>query len=250
MTKNIQKALLLTYLADSSTLFWQNYQQNLCQALKLLYQEDKISVVLPFEHKVLKHPDFTREWTNSVIILFNNPKLAEKISLEIIESLKKTDLFPKLNSADIMILQNGLDMFYPIKNGVMRESKMIQTVEYVFSKLEHRREYYEDQYKWSGPSMKSLHKRDMAGRFIGFEVEKRLYNTDKMPEWDLIHVIGFTNWQIFKSIPFFFSTWNKQAKKSFGKDMTFKKKLKEWKQIRLNIKSKAKQNMEGTLSKK
>jgi hypothetical protein len=247
MTKKIQKALFFTWLSNSDSSFWKNYQEYLYPILKHLYQTDQIQLVLPFEHKALKHPDFAGQWTNSAIILFEDSKLAEKLSLEIIEYFKDTSLFSQLNSADIMILQNGLDMFYPLKNGIEREPKMTQTLEYVFSDPKHRRQYYEDQYKWSGPSMKSLHKRDMTGRFIGFEVEKRLYNTKEMPEWDLIHVVGFTRWQIFKSIPFFFSVWNQQAKKAFGENVTFNKKLSEWKQIRLNIKSKCRQNVEATL---
>ena len=98
--------------------------------------------------------------------------------------------------------------------------------------------------------MADLHSRDKVGRFIGFEIEKRIYAPENMPEWDLVHVFGFTPWQMVKSIPFFLSTWNKHAKRAFGEDMTFKKKLAEWDDIRLNIKGPAEQKILFSLRKK
>ena len=135
-------------------------------------------------------------------------------------------------------------MFYPASNGSNRESGIQNTIEYVFSDKETRQQYYEDQYLWSGPAMADLHSRDKAARFIGFEVEKRLFNSENMPEWDLLHVVGFTRWQMIKAIPFFLGTWNKHAERAFGRGMTFKKKLAEWDKIRMNVKSAAKQNMD------
>ena len=138
-------------------------------------------------------------------------------------------------------------MFYPVKNGISRESKMKQTIEYLFSNVEARKVYYEDQYRFSGPAMKDLHSRDKAGRFVGLELEERITAIDNMPEWDLIHIIGFTKWQEIKAIPFFYSTWNKHAERAFGKGMTMKKKIAEWDKIRTNVKSTVKQNFDVTL---
>ena len=71
-----------------------------------------------------------------------------------------------------------------------------------------------------------------------------------MPQWDVIHFIGFTSWQEIKAIPFFSSTWNKHAARVYGEGMTFDKKVAEWETIRINIKSAATQHFSSTIPQK
>lgn len=244
-----RKALILTWDASSVEDFWKTYEKEFFPFLDNLHQKGKIALVLPFEHKALKHPDKAGVWTNCVIILFDK-NTDEELSNQIISTLQESELSSLFCTADLMRLQKGLDMFYPIKNGISKEKHLNQTIEYVFSQPEHREEYYAAQYLWSGPAMADLHSRDKAGRFIGFELDKRLFGSEIMPEWDVAHVFAFTTWQMIKSIPFFYGTWNKHAKRVFGEEMTFKKKLAEWDKIRLNVKGSAKQNMSLTLQQK
>lgn len=242
-------ALLLTWKTHKQSDFWKGYRASgLFNLLKTMHDNDKIELTIPLEHKPLSYIDETKKWTNCTIVLFNPEYDVERSSNEIVSFLEKNTMRDNLFAADIMRLQRGLDMFFPLRNGMDRESDLLLTVEYLFSNPKHREAYYQEQYKWSGPAMADLHSRDKAGRFIGFEMEKRLFGNEELPKWDLLHVVGFTRWQTIKSIPFFLSTWNKHAKRAFGGKMTFGKKLKEWDKIRVNVKSSATQNMKFTLN--
>ncbi|MEM1321584.1 MAG: hypothetical protein AAGG75_15105 [Bacteroidota bacterium] len=245
-----RKGLLLTWEATSSADFWQAYHQHLFPDLQQWHQRGDLLMVLPFDHPPLKHPDASGQWTHCTVLLFDAKADHQAISETLIASIKNSPLLPAFRAADLMQLQKGLDKLYPITNGYEREARLQNTVEYVFSNPEHRSTYYEEQYLWSGPAMADLHSRDKAGRFIGFEVEQRLSGTDTMPQWDLIHVFGFTRWQMVKSVPYFFPTWDRHARRAFGEGTSFKEKLKEWDKIRLNVKGRARQYMEGTLQAK
>ena len=245
----VKKAIVLTWEIKEQTTFWNNYESHFYPTIKSLYVKELIENVFPFEHKPLSHPDKAGHWTNCVIMMLPNEEYNPDIHSNIISAIEKSSLEKNFRSLDLMKMQKGLDMFYPHKNGIERELKLNQTIEYVFSKLEAREKYYEDQYRFSGPAMRDLHSRDKAGRFVGFELEKRLFGAQNMPQWDVIHIIGFTTWQNIKAIPFFFSTWNKHAERAYGKGMTFKKKVAEWNSIRTNIKSSTKQNFSMTLRK-
>lgn len=245
-----RRGLLLVWHTEDSNQFWATYKTTLQPLLTELHSNNDLSFAIPMAHKPLKHPDYSQTWTNSTLLFFNNTNEAESISQRIIEQIKESSLNDHFISADYMILQKGLDMFYSLSNGIKNERQLKQGVEYVFSKEEARQKYYEEQYKWSGPAMADLHKKGRVGRFIGFEVEKRLYGVENMPAWDLFHIFGFTPWQALKSIPFFKTTWNRIARTAFGEDMTFNKKIEEWNKIRLNVKANGKQNMSLTLQKR
>ena len=242
-----RKALIVTWESNDQKDFWKVYEQDIHPTIKDLHQKGFISQVLSFEHKALSYQDSELKWTNCIVLILTKETLSTESNSAFVSAIKKSAISENFRALDLVRIQNGLDMFYPKENGIAREPRMKQTIEYLFSKPNARKEYYEDQYKFSGPAMKDLHNRDKAGRFIGFELEKRITATENMPEWDLIHIIGFTNWQTIKAIPFFYGTWNKHAKNAFGEGMTFKKKIAEWNKIRTNIKSSTKQNFTMTL---
>lgn len=242
------KALAITWEATNSVEFWATYENSLHPFLGDLQQALVVSLVLPFEHKPLKHAGKEGVWTHCVIVQLHNQANSDYVSTLILKELQMSTLKADLRAVDLMHIQQNLDMFYPVSDGVKREPKLNGTIEYILSQPEHRKRYYQDQYNWSGPAMRDLHNRDKAGRFVGYEVEKRLFGDETMPAWDVIHVIGFTTWQEIKAIPFFHSTWNRHAERVWGKGMTFKKKLAEWEKIRINIKSSVQQNMPLTLT--
>lgn len=244
-----RKALIVTWEADGQDTFWNAYRNEIHPSIKTLHQKGLIDQVFPIEHKPLAYEYSKLGWTNCIVLMLSENHLDPKIDSALISIIKQSTLNSHFRALDLFKVQKNLDMFYPKTNGIIRETRMKQTIEYVFSKPNARKDYYEDQYKFSGPAMKDLHNRDKAGRFVGFELERRIISKENMPEWDVIHIIGFTPWQIIKAIPFFYRTWNKHAESAFGDGMTFKKKVSEWNEIRSNVKSNAKQNFEFTMRK-
>ncbi len=247
--KENRKALIVTWKTDDQNNFWETYSNEIQPSIKDLHQKELIGEVFPLEHEPLNYKNGKLNWTNCIVIMLSEGQYDPQIVSTLVATIKQSTISSHFLALDLAKVQKNLDMFYPKTNGMKREPRMKQTIEYLFSKPNARKDYYEDQYKFSGPAMKDLHSRDKAGRFIGFEIEKRIIAKENMPEWDLIHLIGFTAWQEIKAIPFFYGTWNKHAERAFGDGMTFKKKVAEWNEIRTNVKSKAKQNFQLTLRK-
>lgn len=247
--KENRKVLIATWKTDDQTKFWETYSNEIQPTIKDLHQKKLVGAVFPLEHKSLNYKDSGLDWTNCIIIMPSENQFDSEIDSMLISTIEQSTIKNNFRALDLARVQNNLDMFYPKNNGIKREPKMKQTIEYLFSNPEARKKYYEDQYKFSGPAMKDLHSRDKAGRFVGFEIEKRITAKEDVPEWDLIHLIGFTTWQEIKAIPFFYGTWNKHAERAFGDGVTFKKKITEWNEIRTNVKSSTKQNFELTLRK-
>ncbi|MEM9833571.1 MAG: hypothetical protein AAF944_23275 [Bacteroidota bacterium] len=242
-------ALVLAWETNDQRAFWNDYTQYLHPVIVNWHQKQRVNQVLPFEHKPLSYKDGQRHWTNCVVLMLTDEQYNPEIPASLVSAIEGSSLSESFCSLDLMKLQPGLGMVYPLKNGIERAPTMHQTIEYVFSNPAAREEYYQDQYRFSGPAMQDLHSRDKAGRFIGFELEKRIFASKNMPQWDVIHIMGFTTWQEIKAVPFFYQTWNKHAERAYGEGMTLKKKLAEWNKIRTNVKSATKQNFSMTLTK-
>lgn len=238
-----QKSLVLVFNAEANgqESFWKTYEGSTFKFTEDLYDSGKITYLLPFSHQALKHPDSEATWTNSVIIGLNS-ETYKATANTLVSHIQNSELKAAFKSADLMQLQEGLNLFYAQKNGITDEDKLEQIVEYVFSDPKARKTYYEEQTLFSGPAMAELHSIDAAGRFIGYELEERMFGKD-FPQWDVIHVVGFTEEHTKKATPIFYAVWDKHAEKVFGKGMTFLKKKSEWDTLRLNIKSNAKQQM-------
>lgn len=240
-----RKALLLTWSDEKGDEFWADDRSGLAPLLESLHQERQIVLTIPLSHSPLKHDEHVATWNRSLIVLLARSKDNSQIVDQIVEVARSNA--GALRSIDLLRLQNGLDMFYPLKDGKARESDLVQSIEYVFSKPEGREAYYQDQYKWSGPAMADLYRRDKTGRFIGFELDSRLFGSPGMPTWDLVHLFGFTPWQSFKASFFFFSTWNEHARRVFGPDSSFRRVMQDWDKIRLKLQTTVTQSSDSTL---
>ena len=250
MSKDLtgRMGLVLTWETADHTRFWHAYKQHVAPILAKAHNERDISLVLPYEHKPLNRPGpETASWTNCAVVLIEARRDPKECSTKIIAAARTGELADCFRAADLMCVQRGIDMVYAARNGLTRERNFTQMIEYVFSKPERRAGYYEDQYIWSGPVMRELHSKDLVGRFLGFEMHQRIAASPSMSEWDVLHLVAATPWQMFKAMPRFFPTWNRHAKNIWGPEMTFKKKVAEWDKIRLNIKSSAKQKSKFTL---
>jgi len=107
---------------------------------------------------------------------------------------------------------------------------MVQHIEYVFSREEERLEYYDSQYEFSGPAMRRLHDRDLNGRFIGVEVGNRLAGDGDVPDWDVVHVAGFTPLQMIRAVPHFRRAFADAAAALDGPD--YRERMLRWDQQR------------------
>ncbi|MEN0067252.1 MAG: hypothetical protein AAGA48_34290 [Myxococcota bacterium] len=242
-----RQAILLTWDAPSDAL-WEPYRAELHPLLQRHHEEGHISLVLPLEHPPLTHPEFGGRWSQAVLVMAARGPSVAALGRELLNDIQASALSPWLVAVDVMRLQPGLDLFYPARDGVMREPRLTNTIEYVFSNPEARDAYYADQYTLSGPAMADLHSRDKAGRFIGFEVEQRLFGASSMPTWDVLHVVGFTPWQNLKAVPFFLSTWARHARRVHGDGETMFSRLAAWEKIRVNVKSDAVQQLDLSLA--
>lgn len=242
-----REAIFLTWLSEEPGQGWEGYRADLAPVLSELHESGELLLALPMEHPALKHPDHPGTWSHFSLLVFKRDAPVDAISERLLARAKSGVLSGLIRSIDVLRLQSGLDLFYPKYDGLEREEDLEQSVEYVFSDPSARKEYYQTQYVFSGPAMADLHHRDKAGRFIGFELVDRKFSAQGMPEWDLVHIFGFTPWQGMKVSPFFLSTWNKHARRVFGPDATFMEVMKRWNKIRLKIQHGVEQNGELTL---
>ncbi len=162
--------------------------------------------VLPFVHRRIDEL-----WSSYVVVMLGESVERLEEQLERLTEKVCAASPERVRCVDHLELQEGLDMFYPLHGGLGEESKLIQAIEYVRSFPETKAEYYETQTTFSGPAMRRLHSRDRNGRFIGFEIVRRLYQHERMLELDVIHLSGFTLWQTIKCIPYFRAAFQKAA---------------------------------------
>ena len=241
---NIQ-ALDMAWLVEGDAApFWSAFREEITPILKDAHAAGAIAAVLPYQHKPLSLPDLgSAAWSICVVVICPPGGEAKPVG----DELAKLALSGRIAQAaplaalDILRLQPNLEMFYPAPNGLQREHRLVQWMEYVFSKPETREDYYNMQYVFSGPAMRRFHRNDKAGRFIGFETQERRHGTDSMPEWDVLHIFGFTPLQLVKVIPVFKSTWRAQAREVWGPDADAKAIMGSWDAMRAKCMSRVKQ---------
>jgi hypothetical protein len=141
--------------------------------------------------------------------------------------------------------QPEINMVYPIKRGLQREPRLIQTIEYVASQSAHRQDYYQSQYEFSGPAMQRLYQRDRTGRFMGIEIVERLIDSPNMPLWDVIHISGFTPWQGIRAIPHFWRAFQQSAAQLGGPSAW--ERMQTWSAQRVKVQTRAQQQSQLTL---
>jgi len=238
------RAVLLVWSASPG--LWESYGEDVLPVLRKMQQKGQVRWVLAFEHKELSHPTLGGAWGHAAVVMLGGRDDARAVE-EIIAAAKGSSSAEHLEAIDLVELQRGLDMIYPATDGLAREGSLVHILEYVFSDEEARPEYYRDQVVFSGPAMRDLYLRDKAGRFVGFEVHERLFGAPGMPEWDVFHIVGFTPWQMVKSIPSFRATWAKHAERVYGEGATLETQRSRWDEIRLNVSSRATQRMTMSL---
>lgn len=242
--------LIISWEADEGTDLWASYAEHLLPHLEAMHDEGDVQLVIAIEHPPLTHPELGGRWTHSAIILLREGLESARIEDGIIAPARADAMATHLRSIDVLRLQPGLEHFYPAKDGLEREGALDLTVEYVFSDPAQREAYYRDQYVFSGPAMSDLHSRDKAGRFIGFEGGQRLFGAPGMPQWDVVHLVGFTRWQMIKAAPFFLSTWNKHAERAHGPGESLSTRQAVWDELRVNVSSSASQRMDMSLQRR
>ncbi|MCG8347314.1 MAG: hypothetical protein MI924_05975 [Chloroflexales bacterium] len=185
-------------------LFWSYFGARFGRTLTDLKHEGVVQVVLPYTHKPMLVPGHTgTDWSVYILALTEENTDVPQLTQTIFDA---THVDAGRDIATLACVnqirpQPELGMIYPLTGGRTRESRMFQSIEYVFSDPAQREHYYQSQYEFSGPTMQRLHQQDIVGRFIGVEIVDRLIDTPNMPQWDVIHLSGFSIPKVLRSIP-------------------------------------------------
>lgn len=115
-------ALLLTLkLPEMQTLKSALDGSHLDEHLKASYQEGTIKIFLQYAHQSISHPDHSGQWNATILLYFDSEDEAVNLG----KALRQTIVLDKhifsVKSLDLLVLQPGLDMFYPLKHGINRE---------------------------------------------------------------------------------------------------------------------------------
>lgn len=244
---------LVWHPTNGNDLFWDEFRLQVFPLIKKAKAAGTVSMFLPMEHANVALPKASHLiWSVSTVIIGEPGKDLEGLMHQLKNFIGLNPIMEtgNLRAIDFMQIQDGIDLFYPSSEGLKREARMMQWIEYVRSHEEHRDTYYKQQYEFSGPAMRELHERDMCGRFVGFELVERVFQVRDFPTWDVLHIPAFTPWQILKSLPFYNATWKRQAKKVFGRDADYRKIMKdEWDLYRDKAMARAKQIKDLTIQK-
>lgn len=200
----------------------------MAQTLELL---PEATIALPMSHRIATREN--KRWNTTLIILGTDDVL-KSCADHILSS--KPERLARLVMMDV---QPGIEMLYAKSNGLKIEPRMIQFIEYVFSDPSEREDYYASQYDTSAPAMRSLWEKGLVGRFLGFENPDVLYCVPGFPNWDVLHLIGLTPWQMLRFMPRVNSFFDRFAKQTgrVSRNELFNK----WDRQREIIKLRAKQ---------
>ena len=204
---------------DQRQQFRNNMLQMLLPDLIVLLSTKQIAAVLPFHHrpvKSIKGSD-SSSWNQYCVIVLQegaDPKhIWQLIKNPVCNALE--NIGGEFLRVEVLRLQPNIDMFYPRIRS--KQKLKWHLIEYVISKPETREEYYNDQYTFSGPVINQFWKIGNVQRAIGFESISSLVSNGGIPEWDLIHIVGFRPmkiplilWNLF----LFRSHFNNTAKKA------------------------------------
>ena len=213
------------------------------EALASRVGEGRVLAFLPVSHKPRRRTREAPSWSYWMLVLAapgaDAPELADTIAA------LAGDSGADLRSVGRARPQPSLDMVYPV-DGPARERRLLQSIEYVFSKPAERPDYYRSQYEFSGPAMRRLHQRDRAGRFIGVEITERLHGDLAMPLWDVVHVSGFTVAQTLR-LPLHFGRAFRDSATALG-GPTARARMSRWTRQRDKMQLRVRQNMAATIA--
>jgi hypothetical protein len=192
--------------------FRKGVKNELMPHLSAHHDASRIAALLPFRHRPVKvrGEDSGNAWTDYWVIVLAPRVDPDGIWHEIEVSVQAAaeGIQGRLLRAEILRPQPNIDMYYPRIGGLQREPRW-HWIEYVVSRPETREEYYRDQYLFSGPVIRRFYEANAVGRCIGFERVRSLLESDgALPEWDVIHITGFTPvrlvqilWDLWRSMP-------------------------------------------------
>ena len=247
------RALGLTWNTPRENLkaFWRQFHDDVFTLLQTLSAQGKIKTVLPFQHEPVRLEGEADKgpWCVCVVIVLSQPDDARGFAELLLSDPafeRFSNTFP-LDAADLMRVQQNLDMYYPKNNGLAAEPRLLQWLEYVFSDARYRDEYYNTQYVFSGPAMRRMRSKNRAGRFLGFEIEERIRDSRQIPQWDVLHISGFTLLQCMKYLMFSRGEWDRQAKECWGESASGAEVMGQWEKQRVKIMPRAKQIAESTI---
>ena len=210
-------AIGLTFqvLKRDRTEFRATVARTLMPQLTALRDAGRLSAMLPFRHRPLKMrgeaegTSWTDYWILVVAPEVDPDEIWDAISLGIAGGASSLGFL----RAEILRPQPGMQMYYPHKGGPQQESRLWHWIEYAVSRPDARQAYYQDQYKFSAPSIRRFYEAGAVGRVIGFEVAQVLESGGALPAWDVIHITGAMQflkiaWVLWRQMPVFDSFAN------------------------------------------
>ncbi|MEM6858524.1 MAG: hypothetical protein AAF559_11690 [Pseudomonadota bacterium] len=167
---------------------------------------DEASFVIPLAHKPVSREGQT--W-NATLIALGHAEPLRAAAVRLLDAGHAG-----LKRVALMDPQPGIDMLLAKENGAAIEKRMLHYIEYVTSKPETRADYYVCQYDTSAPAMRAMWDAGRVGRFVGFEDPETLYLAPGLTDWDVIHVIGMTPWQMVRLLPTVKAAFDRASKKA------------------------------------
>ncbi len=188
--------------------FYTTIEAFLLPKLRRLYNERAIAALLPFFHKPLKNKDNNANWTDYWVIVLPDKNKPNTVWDQSIEPLLQENTLSKYAlKVEVLRQQPGLDKYYPHWG---KQDPVLHTIEYVLSKPETRKDYYQDQYKFSTKVIDHFWRADKVDRIIGYESTDILIDRGNLPKWDVVHIAGFRRinlipivWHLLRYLPLF-----------------------------------------------
>lgn len=242
--------IAFTWHVNSPDAFWRAYETQVWPLLKTAHTQGEVHVVLPLSHSDLSLPNSAEKWNATAIIVCSDEPVARELARQLTDLMTQEplSLHATLKAVDLFAPQKNVDMYYQARNGLKREPLIVQWIEYVASVPEHRSEYYAASHDFVGPAMRRLHAKNCASRFVGFELTERLYrDKPQTPDWDMVHIAGFTRLQLITVIPHFHRAFDDAAQAVWGAGAVGKEKMASLEKMRTLAKDKARQHMRYTL---
>jgi hypothetical protein len=193
--------------------FWRCFGDSLRQVQHQPEYHNAIRIILPYRHRPLAVPRTQSAHWNVYILVLVSAVVERSALADLLFQNEGWRAVPDviLRCINEVRPQPTLDMLYPLEAGASQEPHLLQAIEYVVSDPAQREDYYQSQVELSGPAMRRLYERRAVGRFIGVEVERSIFHTAEMPQWDVIHISGFTIPQILRCLPAYRHAWNAAA---------------------------------------
>lgn len=187
-------AIGLTWCVPSNQrAFGEDQGQQWMSFLTPLHAAGKIATVMPFRHRLTRTLGRVAAISEYWLIV-----LARGVEPDDIWSAAHGALDRASNAkhrllarAEVMRPQPGIEMYYTMVGGLRAEPRW-HWIEYAVSRPSGRDEYYRDQYVFSAAVIRRFYERGAVARCVGFETLRYLRNDGTLPNWDVVHITGFS----------------------------------------------------------